>query len=490
LVPLGTNGLVNMTSQMRLPALYGSGTLAVNVNNANAVSATFPGDSFSACANFSGTLNITGNVAGAQMDFYFNGGSFDGLLQNATINLITGPGGGVSLVGVNNSTGNTAQIGALNVDSASSLGGAAFANIQTYQIGALGGFSDIEGAVTGAGAIIKVGSGTLLLNNSGNTYTGKTTVSAGTLLVNGSISSPVNILGGTLGGSGTISAEVTNAAGGTFAPGANNVIAGTQLTITGDLTSLTNSTNVFLVSVNHATNDSAKVSGTVTYGGTLTILTNSTDTTPLAAGNSFVLFNASNYVGSFTSIQPLPGPGLAWTNDAINRGKFDVISTVVTPPPPVAGFSASPTNIFVTQTVTFTDASTGSITNWVWNYGDGSSVTNGSNASVNHAYTTVGNYTASLIVNGAGGSSTNTVAIVVKPNPVIGNAVLSGGSFILSGINGPAGQQYRILSSTNIALNVTNWIPVFTNQFASNGSYSYTNNPPTNKAAFFRLVSP
>jgi hypothetical protein len=45
----------------------------------------------------------------------------------------------------------------------------------------------------------------------------------------------------------------------------NNTLAGTQLTITGDLTSLTNSTNVFLVSVNDATNDSTKVSGTVNF---------------------------------------------------------------------------------------------------------------------------------------------------------------------------------------------------------------------------------
>jgi fibronectin-binding autotransporter adhesin len=205
-VPSGTNGLVNMTSQMRLPALYGSGTLAINVNNAYAVSFNHPGDSFSACANFYGTLNITGNVAGAEINCYANGGSFDGQLQNATVNLITGAGGGVSMVGVDNSGGNDVYIGALNVDAASSLGGSAYAGTLTYHIGALNGFSDLEGAVTGYGALVKYGIGTVLLNNSGNTYNGKTTVSAGTLLVNGQITvSPVTVTsGGILSGVGIL----------------------------------------------------------------------------------------------------------------------------------------------------------------------------------------------------------------------------------------------------------------------------------------------
>lgn len=166
---------------------------------------------------------------------------------------------------------------------------------------------------------------------------------------------------------------------------------------------------------------------------------------------------------------------------------------VVTNASPVAGFSGAPTNIFVTQTVTFTDASSGSITNWVWSFGDGSaSVTNSSNISVNHVYATAGTNTVSLIVNGAGGSSTNTLAnyIVVKPKPALGKPVLSGTSLILSGVNGPAGQQYRILSTTNVALPLASWTPVYTNTFNSDGSYGYTNSTLVNKSGFLLLVSP
>jgi len=166
---------------------------------------------------------------------------------------------------------------------------------------------------------------------------------------------------------------------------------------------------------------------------------------------------------------------------------------VVTNALPVAGFGGTLTNIFVTQTVTFTDASSGSITNWIWSFGDGSaSVTNTSNVSVNHAYAVTGTNTVSLVVNGAGGSSTNTRVnyIVVKPKPALGKPVLSGTNLILSGVNGPAGQQYRILSTTNIALPLASWMPVYTNTFNSDGSYGYTNTPLVNKAGFLLLVSP
>ena len=50
--------------------------------------------------------------------------------------------------------------------------------------------------------------------------------------------------------------------------------------------------------------------------------------------------------------------------------------------------------------------------------------------------------------------------------------------------------QYRILTSTNLALPVASWTPVFPGVFANDGSYSYTNSSATNAASFFRLVLP
>jgi PKD repeat protein len=68
---------------------------------------------------------------------------------------------------------------------------------------------------------------------------------------------------------------------------------------------------------------------------------------------------------------------------------------------PEAGFSASPTSGDAPLTVNFTDQSTGEITSWAWDFGDGSTSKNPS-----HTYQTAGTYTVSLEVTGPGGSDT------------------------------------------------------------------------------------
>jgi hypothetical protein len=46
------------------------------------------------------------------------------------------------------------------------------------------------------------------------------------------------------------------------------------------------------------------------------------------------------------------------------------------------------------------------------------------------------------------------------------------------------------VSSTNVAQSLATWPPLVTNTFNSDGSYTFTNTGATNKARFFRLVSP
>ena len=189
--------------------------------------------------------------------------------------------------------------------------------------------------------------------------------------------------------------------------------------------------------------------------------------------------------GSYTVILTVSGPGGV---SSLTNTAYVVVQSGV----PTAGFTGTPTGGFAPLQVAFTDGSTGSITNWAWSFGDGHSVTNSSNAGVTNSYAAAGSYTVSLAVSGPGGtgSKTNTAYIVVSPKPALGKPVLSGGNFMFSGTNGPAGVQYRILSTTNVAAALTNWTPVLTNVFGSDGSYGYTNASPTNNAKFFILVSP
>jgi uncharacterized protein with beta-barrel porin domain len=127
------------------------------------------------------------------------------------------------------------------------------------------GFStDIGSTIGGAGSLTKLGLGTLGLSGA-NSYTGPTSITAGTLIVDGSIASSsltsVNS-GGTLSGTGTVGNLVVND-GGTFAPGT----AGAQgaMTVAGNLAfSPGASYNVDLTGPS-----SADVTGTATLAGTL-----------------------------------------------------------------------------------------------------------------------------------------------------------------------------------------------------------------------------
>jgi len=73
--------------------------------------------------------------------------------------------------------------------------------------------------------------------------------------------------------------------------------------------------------------------------------------------------------------------------------------------PPTADFTASPAQGSAPLKVTVTDASTGDITHWHWDFGDGQF---SSDAEPAHTYTAAGVYTVSLAVMGPGGSDVET----------------------------------------------------------------------------------
>lgn len=159
--------------------------------------------------------------------------------------------------------------------------------------------------------------------------------------------------------------------------------------------------------------------------------------------------------------------------------------------PTVGTVTSTVTNGFSPLTVVFTNSASGSISTWVWNFGNGDIITNTTGANVTNTYDAAGDYTVTLTVNGPGGSSTATLAnyIVASPAPAIGTS-WSGGLFTLSGANCPPGAQYRILTSTNVALPLADWTQVLTNTFTSSGMFAFTNPATTNGSGFFRLISP
>ncbi|MFN7975615.1 MAG: PQQ-dependent sugar dehydrogenase [Acidobacteriota bacterium] len=128
-------------------------------------------------------------------------------------------------------------------------------------------------------------------------------------------------------------------------------------------------------------------------------------------GGTSTLVNPShtyNAPGTYTVALTATGPGGSDTNT-----KPGYITVTVNAP--VADFSAAPLTGPAPLAVAFTDMSTGPITTWAWDFGDG-----GTSATQNpgHTYLAAGSYTVALTVTGPGGSDTMT-----RPNYVIVTAI-------------------------------------------------------------------
>jgi len=175
--------------------------------------------------------------------------------------------------------------------------------------------------------LIKTGTGILALNNT-ETYTGPTTISNGTLRVNGQIGAGAVTVAtnASLGGTGTITGPVTVLAGGAIAPGNSigTLNINNNLVIAGNLS----------IEVNNAaspSSDKTVVSGILTNAGTGTVTV--TNLGPaLVAGNAFTLFNKPLTNGAVLTVT---GAGVNWTNKLAIDGSIAVLSAIPTTPPTI-----------------------------------------------------------------------------------------------------------------------------------------------------------
>lgn len=152
------------------------------------------------------------------------------------------------------------------------------------------------------------GGATLVLTNA-STYSGDTTVTAGTLALSGAgailNSSPINLAAGT-----TLDASARS--DGTLTVGAVQVLKGdSAVNVVGNLTN----NGTIELKLNKAgvtlSNDSIQGLNQITYGGTLKL--DITASPALSTNDQFILFYASSYAGAFTNFIPAtPGLGLAW----------------------------------------------------------------------------------------------------------------------------------------------------------------------------------
>jgi hypothetical protein len=143
-----------------------------------------------------------------------------------------------------------------------------------------------------------------------------------------------------LGGTGTVAGPVTVSANATLAAAIGAV--GT-FNINNDVTLLSGAVCSMKVNQGSATNDVIQGIGHLTYGGTL-VVTNLSGT--LAAGDSFPLFSAAIYSGSFAAVNPpTPGTGLAWDTTQLATSGTLKVATGVNPNPTNLTVSVSGGNL-------------------------------------------------------------------------------------------------------------------------------------------------
>ncbi len=183
------------------------------------------------------------------------------------------------------------------------------------------------------GGLVKLGAGVLVLSGT-NTYTGLSTVSNGFLVVNGQIPGAVRVKpGAALAGNGVVGGVVTVEAGGALG-------AGTSIgTLTLGASPVLGGYVVAEVDRNGGSPlaDRIEVTGNpIAYGGTLAITNTGA---PLEVNDTFKLFNATGYSGSFTLLSLTPGQNVTWdTANLTVNGTIRVASAAPTIP-------TTPTNI-------------------------------------------------------------------------------------------------------------------------------------------------
>ena len=193
-------------------------------------------------------------------------------------------------------------------------------------------------------------------------------------------------------------------------------------------------------------------------------------------GNTSTSTNAvNNYLdpGTYSVTLTAVGPGGSNTLTCTN-------CILATYPPPVAGFTAGPTEGTAPLSVSFTNLSSGA-TNYFWAFGDGntSTLTDAANT-----YTNPGTYSVALRAVGPGGTNTLTLTnyIVTVAPPSLSSLQLvdffmsagSGVQFVVTNADGTPlteDQQSRIAiyTTTDPGLAVTNWTALTSPTLLTNG---------------------
>ena len=339
-----------------------TGLNQVSIINANVDSALGHIDVQQGMLNFQGSTTSMGNQAsniivraGATVSFYDTGTFWDKKF------VLFGNG---STPNMWNYNGTHAIIGSVTLNGNCVFGGAPLGRGVPVSI-------TLNGPVTGTGGLIKSDLQNTLILAATNDYAGTTTVSNGTLLIEGiGGTNVITVAGGTLGGIGLIRGAVTVQPGGNLSPG-DSSFTSANLSVSNALT--LNGTNTMDVNRSGGLFSGDLITNvtSLTYGGTLQLnLTGE----PLSAGDIIQLYRFNSSTGAFAAISPeTPGSALKWdVSHLTTDGTLRVANVNATAPPMTAVVSGNHLTLswpadhtgWILQGQT-NDTTVGISTNWV-----------------------------------------------------------------------------------------------------------------------------
>jgi autotransporter-associated beta strand protein len=341
----------------------------------------------------------------------------------------------------------------------------------------------LSGVISGSGQLIQLGTGKLTLT-APNSYTGNTTTSNGTLLISG---------GGCLGVTGAATnyaGNITNLGTFSYSSSATQTLSGV---ISGSGTLVENGPGTLtLAGANTTTGTMTVNAGTLAVASTGSI--NNLSTLTLNAGSTL---DVSAYAGAFSLASAVTlqgngtGTGVGTSAATIKGGASGTISvagpvTLGFAPTSFSGDSTHP-SLYISQGLLNLGGPGITVNNQ-----SGTPLGAGNYLLIQQASGSVSLASTNVTVIGAGVVSGATAALSVSggnvflvvsggggsvSSPTINMFSASGGTVVFSGTNGPAGHPYYVLTTTNLALPLSQWTTNGSGTFNGSGAFSVTNTP-------------
>jgi hypothetical protein len=84
-----------------------------------------------------------------------------------------------------------------------------------------------------------------------------------------------------------------------------------------------------------------------------------------------------------------------------------------------------------------------------------------------------------------------SLQVIIASRPQFASASVSGTNVVFAGAGGISNGTFTVLTSTNLTLPITNWVPLLTNQFDATGNFLFTNSVnPALPQRFYMLRVP